>query len=88
MPLASITDLPHQRVLAGGGGAGAIPGEPGVDDVHGRIGQQTAAAALLHHDGDGDLRIVIGGKADKNAVVKMKGPNSKYIFLINELLFS
>ena len=56
-------------MFADNGGADLIGGEIGVQDLHSGGGQGAAAAAFFNDDGKGNLRIVIGGKANKNAVV-------------------
>ena len=59
----------QQASLRNHSGADIAVSEVGVEDLHSGGGQGAAAAAPFDDDGQSDLRVLIGGKADKDAVI-------------------
>ena len=55
-------------VFAGDGTAGLVGGKVSVENIHARGGQIGAPGGVLNDDGHGDLRIVIRGEANEDAV--------------------
>ena len=50
-------------------GAGGLPAEVGIENGHGGGGQRRAGIALFQHEGNGDLRVIVGGEGHEHAVI-------------------
>ncbi len=61
--------LLEELLLPHNGGADLVGSEIGIEDAHGSGSQRRAGTSLFNGDGQGDLRVLIGGEADEYTVV-------------------